>query len=87
MDWRFSIGTFALYVVTSEGVNVALWGRSNIGNAYTAGMGKELGINSGQYQWLLTIYYISYIVSMRDSRVAVFRLTAGVSSGFPTGAC
>lgn len=36
--------------------------RGNIGNAKTAGMNKDLGISDQQYQWLLTIFYISYIV-------------------------
>ncbi|QSZ33625.1 hypothetical protein DSL72_005193 [Monilinia vaccinii-corymbosi] len=36
--------------------------RSNIGNAKTAGMSKELHISSSQYEWLLTIFYISYIL-------------------------
>ncbi|KFY80522.1 hypothetical protein V499_00626 [Pseudogymnoascus sp. VKM F-103] len=35
--------------------------RGNIGNAYTAGMGKAWQITSDQYAWLITIYYISYI--------------------------
>ncbi|GAA5938165.1 hypothetical protein JCM1841_001138 [Sporobolomyces salmonicolor] len=51
-----------------------LWGlfmlsfldRSNIGNANTAGMSKDLNMNSGQYQWLLTrtsIFYIGYALA------------------------
>lgn len=36
--------------------------RGNIGNAYTAGMGSEWGITSDQYSWLVTNYYIGYIV-------------------------
>ncbi|OAA62634.1 major facilitator superfamily transporter [Niveomyces insectorum RCEF 264] len=36
--------------------------RSNIGNAQTAGMGKDLGFDDSQYQWLLTIFYIPYII-------------------------
>ncbi|KAK6594399.1 major facilitator superfamily transporter [Botrytis cinerea] len=36
--------------------------RSNIGNAKTAGMTKDLGISSSEYEWLLTIFYIAYIV-------------------------
>ncbi|ERS97938.1 MFS transporter [Sporothrix schenckii 1099-18] len=36
--------------------------RSNIGNAQTAGMGKALGFDDAQYQWLLTIFYIPYII-------------------------
>ncbi|KAI0509672.1 major facilitator superfamily domain-containing protein [Xylaria bambusicola] len=41
---------------------VAFLDRSNIGNAQLAGMGKDLGLNDYQYQWLLTIFYIPYIV-------------------------
>ena len=36
--------------------------RGNIGNAKTAGMNKDLGMTDSQFQWLLTIFYISYIV-------------------------
>ncbi|KAI0168986.1 MFS general substrate transporter [Hypoxylon sp. FL1284] len=36
--------------------------RSNIGNAETAGMSKDLGFDDEHYQWLLTIFYIPYIV-------------------------
>ncbi|EEA26207.1 hypothetical protein EYB25_003452 [Talaromyces marneffei] len=34
--------------------------RSNIGNAAIAGMRTDLGLDSGKYAWLLTIFYISY---------------------------
>ncbi|PWN42544.1 MFS general substrate transporter [Ceraceosorus guamensis] len=34
--------------------------RSNIGNAKTAGMNENLGISDPDFQWLLTIFYISY---------------------------
>ncbi|KFX95719.1 hypothetical protein V490_03700 [Pseudogymnoascus sp. VKM F-3557] len=40
---------------------LAFLDRSNIGNAQTAGMGKSLGMSDGEYQWLLTIFYIPYI--------------------------
>lgn len=37
--------------------------KSNIGNAKTAGMATDLNLNvDGRYDWLLTIFYISYIV-------------------------
>ncbi|KAI0107659.1 MFS general substrate transporter [Hypoxylon sp. NC0597] len=41
---------------------VAFLDRSNIGNAETAGMSKDLGFDDPHYQWLLTIFYIPYIV-------------------------
>ena len=31
-------------------------------NANVAGMSKDLKIDDAQYQWLLTIFYISYIL-------------------------
>ena len=34
--------------------------RGNIGNANVAGMSKDLNLSASQYQWLLTIFYISY---------------------------
>lgn len=36
--------------------------RSNIGNAKIAGMDDDLDLSSNAYQWLLTIFYIAYIV-------------------------
>ncbi|KAM0178521.1 hypothetical protein ACHAPF_003544 [Botrytis cinerea] len=36
--------------------------RSNIGNAKIAGMMDDLHLDSNSYEWLLTIFYISYIV-------------------------
>lgn len=36
--------------------------RSNIGNARIAGMSKDLSLTGDRYDWLLTIFYISYIV-------------------------
>ncbi|TVY86254.1 putative transporter, partial [Lachnellula willkommii] len=36
--------------------------RSNIGNAKIAGLDSDLHLSSSQYQWLLTIFYISYIL-------------------------
>ncbi|OTA56286.1 MFS general substrate transporter [Hypoxylon sp. EC38] len=41
---------------------VAFLDRSNIGNAETAGMSRDLGFDDPHYQWLLTIFYIPYIV-------------------------
>lgn len=34
--------------------------RGNIGNAYTAGMGKDWAITSNQYAWIITAYYLTY---------------------------
>ncbi|KAI1827378.1 major facilitator superfamily domain-containing protein [Xylaria intraflava] len=41
---------------------VAFLDRSNIGNAQLAGMNEDLGLSDSQYQWLLTIFYIPYIL-------------------------
>jgi hypothetical protein len=41
---------------------LAFLDRSNIGNARIAGMEKDLDLSSDEYTWLLTIFYISYIV-------------------------
>ncbi len=35
--------------------------RSNIGNARIAGLDSALSLSSGQYDWLLTAFYITYI--------------------------
>ncbi|CAG8970654.1 hypothetical protein HYALB_00003408 [Hymenoscyphus albidus] len=36
--------------------------RGNIGNANIAGLSKDLHISGPEYQWLLTIFYIAYIL-------------------------
>ena len=41
---------------------LAFLDRSNIGNAEIAGMKKDLNLVGDRYEWLLTIFYISYIV-------------------------
>ncbi|KAF2160102.1 hypothetical protein M409DRAFT_70639 [Zasmidium cellare ATCC 36951] len=35
--------------------------RGNVGNAYAAGLGEDLGITSDDYAWLITTYFIAYI--------------------------
>ena len=41
---------------------LAFLDRSNIGNAVIAGMTKDLHLVGDRYEWLLTIFYITYIV-------------------------
>ncbi|KAH7091054.1 major facilitator superfamily domain-containing protein [Paraphoma chrysanthemicola] len=41
---------------------LAFLDRSNIGNARIAGMATDLHLTSADYDWLLTIFYISYIL-------------------------
>ncbi|GKZ31160.1 hypothetical protein AbraIFM66950_011331 [Aspergillus brasiliensis] len=36
--------------------------RSNIGNAKIAGLADDLHLSSSQYEWLLTAFYITYII-------------------------
>ncbi|KAF3761434.1 MFS general substrate transporter [Cryphonectria parasitica EP155] len=55
LDRRLVVLAFLCYLA-------AFLDRSNIGNAQTAGMGKDLGLSDAQYQWLLTIFYIPYII-------------------------
>ncbi|KAK5131528.1 hypothetical protein LTR08_000855 [Meristemomyces frigidus] len=55
LDWNLVPLVSVLYLL-------AFLDRSNIGNAKIAGMQKDLHLTSGEYQWLLTIFYISYIV-------------------------
>ncbi|KAL8820591.1 MAG: hypothetical protein Q9191_007483 [Dirinaria sp. TL-2023a] len=49
LDWNMLPLFFVLY-------------RSNIGNAEIAGMKKDLKLGGDRYEWLLTIFYITYIV-------------------------
>lgn len=53
IDWVLIPLVFSTYLL-------AILDRSNIGNAHTAGMDDDLGMDDGQYQWLLTIFYIPY---------------------------
>ncbi|RLL96353.1 hypothetical protein CFD26_102484 [Aspergillus turcosus] len=39
---------------------LGLLDRSNIGNAYIAGMKEDLHLSGNRYSWLLTIFYIAY---------------------------
>lgn len=41
---------------------LAYMDRGNIGNANTAGMSADLNLTDGQYQWLLTVLYMGYIL-------------------------
>jgi hypothetical protein len=54
VDWNMVPLVSALYLL-------AFLDRSNIGNAKIAGMAEDLAIGD-RYNWLLTIFYISYIL-------------------------
>lgn len=54
---------------------LAFLDRSNIGNAETADMGKDLGFDDTHYQWLLTIFYIPYSEMMLSRDVNAQPLT------------
>ena len=41
---------------------LAFLDRSNIGNAEIAGMEDDLNLLGDRYDWLLTIFYITYII-------------------------
>ncbi|OTB04276.1 hypothetical protein M426DRAFT_320863 [Hypoxylon sp. CI-4A] len=56
LDWNLMSLFFVLYML-------AFLDRGNIGNARIAGMDDELHLDSGRYQWLINIFYISYVVS------------------------
>ncbi|GAA5990537.1 hypothetical protein JCM10908_003120 [Rhodotorula pacifica] len=53
MDWNIVPLVWALFMLS-------FLDRSNIGNANTAGMSKYLDMSDGQYEWLLTIFYLGY---------------------------
>ncbi|KAI7779170.1 major facilitator superfamily transporter [Diaporthe eres] len=55
LDWNLIPLLGVLYLVSYID-------RGNVGNAYTAGMGKEWGITSDDYSWIVTILYIGYIL-------------------------
>ncbi|KAG6008079.1 hypothetical protein E4U54_008742, partial [Claviceps lovelessii] len=53
-----------LYLVLTMRIAVllAFLDRSNIGNARIAGMEHDLHLSGSQYEWLLTLFYIAYIL-------------------------
>lgn len=55
LDWHLVPLLMALYLL-------AFLDRSNIGNAKIAGMKEALNLTDDRYSWLLTIFYISYIL-------------------------
>ena len=56
LDWNLIPLVFVFYLL-------AFLDRSNIGNAKIAGMATDLKLGAGsRYPWLLTIFYISYIL-------------------------
>ncbi|KAF2670893.1 MFS general substrate transporter [Microthyrium microscopicum] len=55
LDWTLVPLVMGMYLL-------AFLDRSNIGNANVAGLSTSLHMDDAQYQWLLTIFYISYIV-------------------------
>ena len=65
LDLRIVTTSFALYFFS-------LLDRSVIGNAKTAGMVTSLGMSDSQFQWLLTIFYIGYILF--QFQVLMYRL-------------
>ena len=48
--------------LTSSLDMLAFLDRSNIGNAVIAGMTRDLHLVGDRYEWLLTIFYITYVV-------------------------
>ncbi|KAF6241077.1 hypothetical protein HO173_000871 [Letharia columbiana] len=55
LDWHLMPLFFVLYML-------AFLDRSNIGNAVIAGMTRDLHLVGDRYEWLLTIFYITYVV-------------------------
>ncbi|GJN69997.1 MFS transporter [Purpureocillium lilacinum] len=55
LDMRVVPMVMALYLL-------AFLDRSNVGNARIAGMDKDLDLVGDRYDWLLTIFYIPYII-------------------------
>ncbi|KAI5294414.1 hypothetical protein KEM55_006624 [Ascosphaera atra] len=55
LDMRLPLITGLLYLV-------AFLDRSNIGNAKIAGLEQDMNLNTNTYNWLLNLFYISYVV-------------------------
>ncbi|KAL2164996.1 hypothetical protein VTH06DRAFT_292 [Thermothelomyces fergusii] len=56
LDWNLMTLFSALYML-------AFLDRGNIGNARIAGMDEDLGLGTYRYNWLLNIFYITYVVT------------------------
>ncbi|POS71823.1 phthalate transporter [Diaporthe helianthi] len=52
--------------------------RSNIGNAYTGGMGEELGMTSTDYSISLLVFFISYVLFETPSNMILTRVRPSV---------
>lgn len=59
--------------------------RSNIGNAKIAGMTKDLSLTGNRYQWLLTIFYISYILF--QFQAFMWRILSNYPLSFSKASC
>lgn len=55
LDWNLMPLLFVLYML-------AFLDRGNIGNAKIAGMATDLNLTGNKYQWLINIFYITYII-------------------------
>lgn len=55
LDWHLMPLFFVLYML-------AFLDRGNIGNAVLAGMTGDLHLVGDRYEWLLTIFYVTYVV-------------------------
>ncbi|KAH8885715.1 MFS general substrate transporter [Thozetella sp. PMI_491] len=56
LDWHLMPLIFIIYMLS-------VLDRSNLSNAYVAGMDKSIDLSGNKYNWLGTAFYISYILS------------------------
>ncbi|KAL7626386.1 hypothetical protein AAE478_003158 [Parahypoxylon ruwenzoriense] len=56
LDWNLMTLFFVLYML-------AFLDRGNIGNAHIAGLDKDLHLDNSRYQWLINMFYITYVVA------------------------
>ncbi|KAI1170952.1 MFS general substrate transporter [Nemania sp. FL0916] len=56
LDWNLMSLFFVLYML-------AFLDRGNIGNARIAGLEEEFHLSNSQYQWLINIFYIAYVLA------------------------
>ena len=60
--YKPSAPAWVIHPLTAADV-LAFLDRSNIGNAKIAGMATDLSLHGNRYNWLLTIFYIAYVVA------------------------
>ncbi|KAJ1947848.1 hypothetical protein EC988_005381, partial [Linderina pennispora] len=56
----------------------AIWDRNNVGNAKTAGMEAIIGLHGGQFNWVISAFFFTYIFCEIPSNIMLKRVGAKI---------